>query len=146
MSEVPQVPPPQVPPPPEVALPSAALPMPLFAQLRRVMPRIPTNSTLPIMIPLQATSERSVVTFGRQSGNNNVNLDCAIVQALLSRRHAKIDFDPESGVHTVTDLESLNGTYINGNILPTGPYPLQHGDIISFGGPANVSSHQKKNV
>ena len=115
--------------------------MPLFAELRRMMPRIPTTCTLPTIITLQATSESSVVTFGRQSGNNKVNLDCASVPALLSRNHAKIDFDPVSGVHTVTDLGSLNGTYLNGNILPTGPYPLQHGDIISFGGPANVSSH-----
>jgi hypothetical protein len=39
----------------------------------------------------------------------------------------------------VTDKNTLNGTYLNGNLIPKGPCRLQHGDVVAFGGPANVS-------
>jgi hypothetical protein len=38
----------------------------------------------------------------------------------------------------VVDNDTLNGTYLNGNLIPEGPCPLRNGDIIAFGGPANV--------
>jgi pSer/pThr/pTyr-binding forkhead associated (FHA) protein len=70
---------------------------------------------------------------------NIVQLDCPRVPSLLSRQHAEIKIDA-AGVHSVTDKNTLNGTYLNGNLIPKGPCPLQHGDVIAFGGPANVSS------
>ena len=111
---------------------------PMFAELRRVMTRNPTTPTLPMTIPLQATHEASVVTVGRE--RSDVNLDCDIVTRLISRKHAEIKFDPETGAHVLEDSNSTNGTYFNGNLVSTGPLPLQHGDIVSFGGPANVNS------
>ncbi len=36
---------------------------------------------------------------------------------------------------SITDMNSTNGTYINGDLLQTGtPYRLRHGDNIRFGG------------
>lgn len=132
---------PEVPPqvsPPGGSIVTARAP-PLFAELRRLTTLwAQTTATLLPSIPLQATSEPSVVTVGRE-GNNHTNLDCGSIQCLLSRKHSKIMFDPVTGAHTVQDLDSTNGTYLNGNLLP-GPHLLQHGDIISFGGPAAVSS------
>ncbi|MBE35273.1 MAG: hypothetical protein CMI16_06925 [Opitutaceae bacterium] len=112
---------------------------PLFAELRRVTTWAPSTDTLPSTIPLQATDEARVVTIGREG--SDVILDAReSIERILSRKHAEIAFDPETGAHTVNDLDTLNGTYHNGNLLSRGPLVLQHGDIIGFGGPANVSS------
>src|SRR3954464_4960926 len=49
----------------------------------------------------------------------------------VSRRHAEVrrgDVD-----WAVRDLESTNGTYINGNRLGPGDHPLQPRDILQFG-------------
>ncbi|MDF1499486.1 MAG: FHA domain-containing protein [Anaerolineales bacterium] len=50
----------------------------------------------------------------------------------LSRMHAELRID-EQEPHIV-DLESANGTIVNGKrILPNQPEPLEHGDIIQLG-------------
>jgi serine/threonine protein kinase len=50
----------------------------------------------------------------------------------VSREHAEIRFTPD-GWH-VKDLQSTNGTFINGSRLEPGTWPLKHGDILQFGG------------
>ena len=98
----------------------------------------PTTATLPTVIPLQSPGDTSTISFGRHRGND-WQLDCPRVPSLLSRQHAELILDQETGVHSVMDKNTLNGTYLNGNLIPRGPCPLQHGDVIAFGGPANVS-------
>ena len=66
-----------------------------------------------------------------------MNLDCPHVPSLLSRQHAEFHCDAQ-GVHYVTDKNTLNGTYVNGNLIPSGPCALAPGDVVAFGGPANV--------
>lgn len=50
----------------------------------------------------------------------------------LSRMHAEVRID-ESEAHIV-DLESANGTIVNGKrIIPNQPEPIEHGDIVQLG-------------
>jgi pSer/pThr/pTyr-binding forkhead associated (FHA) protein len=56
----------------------------------------------------------------------------SIEQIWCSRQHAVITFD--RGTVLVEDLNSLNGTWVNGNRIHTGQYhPLKHGDVIQIG-------------
>ena len=110
--------------------------LPLYAVLRRVSTQeAPSTATLPDEIPLSPPFKP--VTFGRHR-NRDVHLDCPRVPSLLSRDHAQITVDAQ-GTHFLEDKNTLNGTYLNGNLIPKGPCALQHGDVIAFGGPANVS-------
>jgi len=109
----------------------------VYAELRRVSRDAPTTKTLPDKIDLPSPERvGEVLTLGRQRVND-VQLDCPRVPSLLSRNHAEITVDA-NGTHFVTDKDTLNGTYLNGNLIPRGPCPLKPGDIIAFGGPANV--------
>ena len=109
---------------------------PAYATLRRMSRDVPSTSTLPDEIPLPAPGDVDPLTLGRNR-TNGVTLDCPRVPSLLSRHHAEIFIDAH-GIHHVTDKNTLNGTYLNGSLIPSGPCPLQHGDILAFGGPANV--------
>lgn len=109
----------------------------VYGELRRVSADAPASATLPDRIILPAPGDPRPVSFGRHR-DNDVQLDCPQVPSLLSRQHAEITVD-EHGVHSVTDKNTLNGTYLNGNLIPRGRCPLRHGDVIAFGGPANVS-------
>ena len=57
---------------------------------------------------------------------------CALVidASTVSRHHARITV--VSGVATIEDLESTNGTHVNGSRI-SGPTRLSHGDALSFG-------------
>src|SRR5689334_14873849 len=64
------------------------------------------------------------VTIGREEGNV-VRLN----DERVSRYHAKVQFD--NGEIILTDLESTNGTRVNGNVITI--RRLRAGDIISVG-------------
>jgi hypothetical protein len=56
----------------------------------------------------------------------------AIEQIWCSRQHAVVTFD--RGIVAVEDMNSLNGTWVNGSRIHTGQYrTLQHGDVIQVG-------------
>lgn len=63
--------------------------------------------------------------IGRERDNDVVLLDLK-----SSRHHAEIKLD--AGQWLVTDLNSANGTYVNGEPV-TSPTPLKHGDRLAFG-------------
>ena len=76
--------------------------------------------------------EAEKVLIGRSS-------DCEIVSEAkgISRKHAVLDLKRDSA--TITDLESVNGTFVNGTRLkPREPHYLKSGDIIVF------SAYEKK--
>lgn len=73
----------------------------------------------------------SEFTIGRDA-NNNYKIDLPIV----SRYHFKISFD--SGIYTLTDLQSSNGTFVNGQ--KTNLTVLKHGDVINIGD-VNLTFH-----
>lgn len=74
------------------------------------------------------TQER--VTLGRGSAN-----DIVLNEPVVSGQHAVVQL---SGEASITDLDSTNGTYLNGQ--PINKSPLQHNDVITIG------SHQLRYV
>ncbi|MEX0963489.1 MAG: FHA domain-containing protein [Pseudohongiellaceae bacterium] len=68
--------------------------------------------------------DKEVMTIGRKDDN-----DIRIENLAVSGRHAKIltIFDDSF----LEDLDSTNGTYVNGQ--PINKHPLKHGDVITIG-------------
>src|SRR5688572_26915913 len=64
------------------------------------------------------------VTIGRETSNR-----IALNDRAVSRRHCVIR--PEEGRFRLQDLESHNGTFING--IPTGDHLLENGDELRVG-------------
>jgi transcriptional regulator with GAF, ATPase, and Fis domain len=78
--------------------------------------------------PLKGTTvllAEAETIIGREPGNA-----VAISDPLVSRRHCSIRRD-DSGKVQVSDLESLNGTFVNG--VPAQEKALEHGDYIKIG-------------
>lgn len=69
------------------------------------------------------------VVIGRDEG-----LFLQIDDEQVSRKHMKISCDPARDGYSVTDLNSSNGTTLNGRPLGAAPAPLAEGDTISLGG------------
>jgi pSer/pThr/pTyr-binding forkhead associated (FHA) protein len=56
----------------------------------------------------------------------------SVEQIWCSRQHAVITLD--RGTVVVEDMNSLNGTWVNGTRIHPGQYhPLKHGDIVQVG-------------
>ena len=68
-----------------------------------------------------------VITIGRSKDNNNV----VIEDNKVSRSHIQIIQD-DNGDYYVIDLDSTNGTFVNGNRI-TGKVQLHKGDIVVIG-------------
>lgn len=69
-----------------------------------------------------------VVTIGRASG-----CELVIDDDSVSARHARLEFD--LGAWRITDLESINGTAIEGvKLAPNVPTPLPYGATVRLGG------------
>jgi len=79
----------------------------------------------PIRIGVTALGMEATLTIGRDP-QADVPLDSPIV----SWRHARLTRTPQG--HTLTDLGSTNGTFVNGQRL-TGPQPLRQGDVVQIG-------------
>jgi pSer/pThr/pTyr-binding forkhead associated (FHA) protein len=65
------------------------------------------------------------LAVGRDAGNG-----IAIGDASVSRRHSLIRQEPD-GTFRIADLDSLNGTFVNG--VPVGERPLANGDRLQIG-------------
>jgi len=59
------------------------------------------------------------------------NTDITLLDEGISREHALIAFDEASGGHTIEDLQSTNGTKVNGKRVRS--TTLSHGDRIEIG-------------
>jgi pSer/pThr/pTyr-binding forkhead associated (FHA) protein len=66
-----------------------------------------------------------VLTIGRRDG-----VDVPLFDAKVSREHARVTHVGDA--YVLTDLQSLNGTYVNG-VRIDGPFPLQSGDVVQVG-------------
>jgi pSer/pThr/pTyr-binding forkhead associated (FHA) protein len=67
---------------------------------------------------------RGTITLGRDPGS-----DIFLNDITVSRKHAKVDFDPPHFV--IRDVGSLNGTYINGKRVEKST--LSQGDELQIG-------------
>ena len=76
------------------------------------------------------------ITIGRSA-----KCDVELLNETISRRHAAIK-RCEDGVISLTDLDSANGTTVNGNKV-RGPVMLCDGDEIKFAG-AFTATYRKK--
>ena len=61
----------------------------------------------------------------------NPTTDVTLLDENISREHALILFDPQAGTYTIEDLQSTNGTKVNGKGIRS--HPLQPGDEIQIG-------------
>jgi len=97
----------------------------------------PDTLRLPNIIGLGRLGAVTTLSVGRKS-TEDVYLDSPYVPQLMSRYHGILKADI-NGNHHVVDLDSLNGTYVNGNLItPNKEFKLMTGDIVSYGGPAWV--------
>ena len=69
--------------------------------------------------------EKDVISIGRSKRN-----DLVLADQWLSRHHAELRSD--EGDFTIADLESRNGTYVNGEKIAR-IIPLQNDDVITLG-------------
>jgi len=67
--------------------------------------------------------DKGRITVGRNSHN-----DIVLNEPVVSGEHAAIQLE---GGASVTDLDSTNGTYVNGRLITK--QPLQHNDVIAIG-------------
>jgi hypothetical protein len=75
-------------------------------------------------------------TFALSAGDNVIgrNPECGIwVDAAgVSRRHARVRLDADSGAAAIEDLGSTNGTFVNETRVES-PMPLRDGDLVHVG-------------
>ena len=72
----------------------------------------------------------AVTTAGATLGRSRSSTIC-LEDSALSRQHCQITFSPTPHV---ADLDSSNGTLLNGTPLKNVPTPLTDGDVLSMGG------------
>jgi len=89
---------------------------------------------LMIIEPGSAKTEHLLSTgtnlMGRRVAENTLGVDIALPGSNVSRRHAKLELHP-GGRCELTDLESRNGTYVNG--LRVDIATLESGDVVAIG-------------
>ena len=81
---------------------------------------------------LKTTKEVYKLSKQRTSIGRNRNCQIVINNNTVSKDHAIIEFDEDYNC-TIKDLNSSNGTYVNGEKLKTTPMKLRTGDKIQFG-------------
>lgn len=59
--------------------------------------------------------------------------DLLLEHPSVSKRHATIGWDPAAGLGSVSDLGSMNGTFVNGERNHGSPRALEDGDLVGFG-------------
>lgn len=98
------------------------------------LPAVRLSSTVvdSLVVPLEKSNRNdfaSVVSIGRDAAN-----DVVLAHPSISKFHAVIRKDVESGGYTISDVGSLNGTTVNGIPVAEGePEPLASGQQIVFG-------------
>ncbi|CAI8055526.1 E3 ubiquitin-protein ligase RNF8 [Geodia barretti] len=89
---------------------------------------------VPEFIPLEPSA--GPLTIGRAS-QADIFIRSSKHPSMVSRVHASLWFNESTSQWNITDLESVNGVYINGKtkIKPSTPVPLENGNKICFGSP-----------
>jgi adenylate cyclase len=71
------------------------------------------------------------ITAGETLIGRNPTTDITLLDEGISREHALITYDPESDVYTLEDLQSTNGTKVNGRRVRSAV--LADGDELQIG-------------
>jgi len=86
-------------------------------------------------VPVTVIGNEEVILGRRASGTGGLVIDLVPFDAIqlgVSRRHAAIHREEDS--YYITDLNSTNGTRINGRrLLPNTPCRLSSGDVVRLG-------------
>jgi hypothetical protein len=126
------------------AIPPKPIPQPQVSSAQELAQPNLTTATPPVSkaarVSAQLQAPRGTIpiasfpqTFGREDFRQL--LPPQLIN-LVSRRHFMISYDPEQNTFYIQDLNSTNGTYVNGvDIRGKGLVPLKNGDLIV---PANV--------
>ncbi len=61
----------------------------------------------------------------------NPTTDITLLDQGISREHAIVTYDEDADAYTIEDLQSTNGTKVNGKRIRSSP--LQHGDEVQVG-------------
>lgn len=119
-------------------------------RLRFELLAIPRQSPRPTLVVPESTSQAYLeISTGTQRGarfdlvkekmvigraGRGESWDIMLQDRAVSRPHAQIvrDADADADEHTLTDLDSANGTLVNGQAI-TEPQTLKDGDTILFG-------------
>jgi hypothetical protein len=80
-----------------------------------------------------AVGVRNVIMIGRHF-TNDVPVLLMSRPERISNVHASVALTAE-GAHVLTDTDSFDGTYVNDCLLPRPGHALQHGDVVTLGGP-----------
>ncbi len=77
--------------------------------------------------------ERYTLSKSRMVLGRDATSDIIVESEGVSRAHAELLLNSDTGLVTVHDLGSTNGTHVNDGEPLQMPYPLQNGDIIKLG-------------
>ena len=116
-------------PPPPVELPPPAVTPALGPLILRDEPELSTASAAIAAIVEKSGTRHPVGDTKLKMGRSTDN-DVQIADGQASRLHAEVRY--ENGGHHIVDLESTNGTLVNGTQIEK-TYALSHGDIITIG-------------
>lgn len=127
------------------------------------MPRtqgIPEGAAVLHLLPMNGTFERKTITvpffpdvlrIGRQTNNRTVPspTNGYFDSKVLSRQHAEIWADRQSGKIWIRDVKSSNGTFVNGQRLSqenkdSDPHELREADMLELG--IDIVSEDQKTV
>lgn len=138
--------PPQQPPPPEQPINQ---PYPDYStqyQQRSYVPPTPQPYTppprLPVLKLIHSTGREfslsgEVGSIGRRTQSMpsppEIDLSGIPQEGIVSRRHARVFWDWQQNTYMIVDT-SVNGIYLNGNLLNSGvSYRLSNGDLLQLG-------------
>jgi len=118
-----------LPPPPVI---TTAAPEPVIIDPTPAETPAVTPPTQPLALGAlhSNTGERTPLSGGTTTLGRATENTISLPDAQASRRHAEIRY--ENGRHVLVDMNSTNGTTVNGTRL-TGPHTLRHGDVITIG-------------
>lgn len=121
--------------------PAAAAPAPQAPPLPPAIPeQLPAQALRGFFVSYQtnATGDFWPLHGGRKTvgrANSGESVDIALSDATISSRHAAVNIDGTSGVVTVEDTGSTNGTFVNEEHIGfNGRRDLRDGDKVRFGG------------
>jgi pSer/pThr/pTyr-binding forkhead associated (FHA) protein len=77
--------------------------------------------------------DRAELLIGRRDDRRDIHPEIALHDPAASRRHAKLLLQPDGSL-AVLDLDSANGTSVNGDALTPGtPHVLHGDDVLTLG-------------